>query len=173
MLLGRNPGKIYQSGDRFRRETSLLYLDESELRLNRELSEMPSIIAMNPFRCRMWEFHDRLETHINERTCRAEIASFSKHGQIVAVLGRSLHGDKSYDVELITGARRLFVELFAMVTRRSLQTARRYRACLEDLTFAGLAGSPVGAVARILQAATAQVGDSTMNGQSNPKGEGL
>jgi hypothetical protein len=23
---------------------------------------------MNPFRCRMWEFHDRLEAHINEKT---------------------------------------------------------------------------------------------------------
>jgi ParB family chromosome partitioning protein len=57
----------------------------------------------------MWEFHDRLEAHISERTCRAEIASFSRHGQFVPVLGRSLHGDASYDAELITGARRLFV----------------------------------------------------------------
>jgi ParB family chromosome partitioning protein len=57
----------------------------------------------------MWEFHDRLETHISEVTCRAEIASFGAHGQFVAVLGRSLKGDTSHDVELITGARRLFV----------------------------------------------------------------
>src|SRR5580698_7585424 len=70
---------------------------------------MPSIITVSPFRCRMWDLHDRLETHINERTCRAEIDSFSKHGQIVAAIGRSVHGDKNCDVELITGARRLFV----------------------------------------------------------------
>lgn len=70
---------------------------------------MASIIAMNPFRCRMWEFHDRLEAHISEETCRAEIASFSKQGQLVPVLGRPLRGDASYDAELITGARRLFV----------------------------------------------------------------
>lgn len=70
---------------------------------------MPSITMMNPFRCRMWEFHDRLEAHISEATCRAEIASFTAHGQFVAVLGRSLKGNASHDVELITGARRLFV----------------------------------------------------------------
>jgi hypothetical protein len=57
----------------------------------------------------MWELHDRLEAHINEDTCRAEIASFGAHGQFVAVLGRRLKGDASHDIELITGARRLFV----------------------------------------------------------------
>jgi len=70
---------------------------------------MSTTTEINPFRCRMWEFHDRLEPHINERTCRAEIASFSKHGQLVPVLGRPLRGDPGYDVELITGARRLFI----------------------------------------------------------------
>jgi len=70
---------------------------------------MPSITPINPFRCRMWEFHDRLEAHISEHTCRAEIASFTAHGQFVAVLGRPLRGDPNHDVELITGARRLFV----------------------------------------------------------------
>lgn len=70
---------------------------------------MPSITPMNPFRCRMWEFHDRLESHINEQTCRAEIVSFNAHGQHVPVLGRPLRGDPNHDVELITGARRLFV----------------------------------------------------------------
>jgi ParB family chromosome partitioning protein len=57
----------------------------------------------------MWELHDRLETHITEHTCRAEIESFEKHGQLVPVLGRPVKDDSSYDVELIYGARRLFV----------------------------------------------------------------
>jgi ParB family transcriptional regulator, chromosome partitioning protein len=70
---------------------------------------MPSFVAMNPFRCRMWALHDRLEAYISERTCRDEIESFSRHGQFVPVLGRLLHGDPSYDAELICGARRLFV----------------------------------------------------------------
>jgi ParB family chromosome partitioning protein len=70
---------------------------------------MPSVSMMNPFRCRMWEFHDRLALHISERTCRAEIRSFTAHGQFVAVLGRPLRGDPDHEVELITGARRLFV----------------------------------------------------------------
>jgi ParB family chromosome partitioning protein len=70
---------------------------------------MPTMKLMNPFRCRMWKLHDRLDAHINEATCRAEIASFEGHGQLVAVLGRTLQGDGDHDVELITGARRLFV----------------------------------------------------------------
>jgi ParB family chromosome partitioning protein len=57
----------------------------------------------------MWALHDRIETHVTEDTCRAEIESISKHGQLVPVLGRPLQNDPDYDVELIYGARRLFV----------------------------------------------------------------
>ena len=70
---------------------------------------MPSIVAVNPFKCRMWGLHDRLDTHINEETCRAEIESFLRHGQLVPVLGRRLNGDPGHEIELIYGARRLFV----------------------------------------------------------------
>jgi ParB/RepB/Spo0J family partition protein len=65
--------------------------------------------SFSPFRCRMWEFHDRLEETITEVSCRAEIASFLSNGQQTPVLGRSLPRDPDYDVELIYGARRLFV----------------------------------------------------------------
>jgi ParB family transcriptional regulator, chromosome partitioning protein len=67
------------------------------------------IVFINPFRCRLWDLHDRIETHITEESCRAEIESISRHGQIVPALGRPLRGTPDYDVELICGARRLFV----------------------------------------------------------------
>jgi ParB family chromosome partitioning protein len=70
---------------------------------------MQNIVSANPFRCRMWDLHPRLEQHITEETCRAEIESFSKHGQMLAVLGRPARGDADCEVELIYGARRLFV----------------------------------------------------------------
>jgi ParB family transcriptional regulator, chromosome partitioning protein len=70
---------------------------------------MPQIVSVNPFRCRMWSLHDRLEHLIQEETCRTEIASFIKHGQVIAVLGRPVHDDPECDIELIFGARRLFV----------------------------------------------------------------
>lgn len=70
---------------------------------------MPKIIAMSPFRCRVWDLHDRFESHVTEDTCKAEIESFSKHGQLIPALGRLIQGDPSYDVELVCGARRLFV----------------------------------------------------------------
>lgn len=68
-----------------------------------------NVISMSPFRCRMWALHDRVESTISEHSCREEIASFTKHGQLVPVLGRPLKSDPDYDVELIYGARRLFV----------------------------------------------------------------
>jgi ParB family chromosome partitioning protein len=70
---------------------------------------MQKIVSVNPFRCRMWALHDRSEAHITEDSCRAEIDSFERHGQLVPALGRALQGDPDYEVELIFGARRLFV----------------------------------------------------------------
>lgn len=70
---------------------------------------MGSVVAVNPFRCRMWPLHDRLEEYINEVSCRSEIESFAKQGQLVAVLGRPVKNDPDCDVELIYGSRRLFV----------------------------------------------------------------
>jgi ParB family chromosome partitioning protein len=70
---------------------------------------MKLIKLVDPFRCVMWGLHDRLEGEITEATCKAEIESFLKHGQLIPVLGRPISGDSGHDVELIYGARRLFV----------------------------------------------------------------
>ena len=70
---------------------------------------MKSIVAVNPFDCRMWDMHDRLETQLTEETCKAEIESFVKHGQLIPALGRPLFQDPNHKIELIYGARRLFV----------------------------------------------------------------
>ena len=70
---------------------------------------MHTVTTVNPFNCRMWQLHHRLEDHITEETCRAEITSFTEHGQLVPVLGRSLRQDSEHEIELIYGARRLFV----------------------------------------------------------------
>ena len=67
------------------------------------------VVRVNPFRCRMWSLHDRLGDYITEQSCRAEIESFARYGQLVPALGRALRNDHECDVELIYGARRLFV----------------------------------------------------------------
>jgi len=67
------------------------------------------IVRVNPFRCRMWPLHDRLGDYITEESCRGEIESFTRYGQLVPALGRALRDDRDWDVELIFGARRLFV----------------------------------------------------------------
>jgi ParB family chromosome partitioning protein len=70
---------------------------------------MKSISFVDPFRCRMWDLHDRLESDLTEENCKEEIESFQTHGQLLPVLGRPLRGDPAHDIELIFGARRLFI----------------------------------------------------------------
>lgn len=70
---------------------------------------METVVSVSPFTCRMWALHQRLEHHVNEETCRTEIESIVRHGQLIPVLGRRLSGDPEHEIELIYGARRLFV----------------------------------------------------------------
>jgi ParB/RepB/Spo0J family partition protein len=70
---------------------------------------MTNVISLNPFRCRMWSGHDRLDEYINEETCRDEIQSVLTYGQLIPVLCRPLSRDNDHSHELIFGARRLFV----------------------------------------------------------------
>jgi ParB family chromosome partitioning protein len=64
---------------------------------------------VDAFRCKVWDLHDRLEEQITEQTCAEVIRSFQDHGQLVPALGRQTRGNPDVDVELIYGARRLFV----------------------------------------------------------------
>lgn len=68
-----------------------------------------TILEVDPHRCRMWELHDRLEEHLPHSTSATQIERFDRRGQLAPVLGRSLNGDPTYDVELVFGARRLFI----------------------------------------------------------------
>jgi ParB family chromosome partitioning protein len=68
-----------------------------------------NIVSVSPFRCRVWSLHDRIEENVTEETCKEEIESFLSYGQRVPALGRPLKNDPDFDVELIYGARRLFV----------------------------------------------------------------
>jgi ParB family chromosome partitioning protein len=66
-------------------------------------------IDADPFCCRMWDLHDRIDTHISETTCKQMIESIAMHGQLVPALGRLLANNLNFDIELIYGARRLFI----------------------------------------------------------------
>lgn len=77
--------------------------------MTRSQAGLRTIVTVSPFRCRMWDLHDRMDAGLSEKMCRGEIESFSSQGQLVPALGRRLKGSADYDVELICGARRLFV----------------------------------------------------------------
>jgi ParB family chromosome partitioning protein len=68
-----------------------------------------SSVAADPFRCRIWTLNARVAKDITEASCKAEIESFARDGQLLPVIGRTLWGDPDFDVEVICGARRLFV----------------------------------------------------------------
>ena len=68
-----------------------------------------AVRTVNPFKCRMWEMHDRLSENIDCKSCASLIDSIRKHGQRHAVLARVSDGPDNFEYELIYGARRLFV----------------------------------------------------------------
>jgi ParB/RepB/Spo0J family partition protein len=72
-------------------------------------TRVSNICTVNPFECRMWAGHIRMRELVTEESCREEIDSFLQHGQKQPVLGRPIRGDSAYRVELVYGARRLFV----------------------------------------------------------------
>lgn len=77
-----------------------------------------TIISVDPFRCRPWALHDRLDEQITAESCRDEIESVRKHGQLVPALGRKLQNEPMYEVEVVCGARRLFVARYLKVALR-------------------------------------------------------
>jgi len=68
-----------------------------------------SFVTADPFRCRAWEFSNRIEGYVTEDSCRAEIESVKRDGQLVPVIGRALTDNPDFEIEIICGARRLFV----------------------------------------------------------------
>jgi ParB family chromosome partitioning protein len=68
-----------------------------------------SIITADPFRCRVWALNDRLQDFLTEASCQAEIESVARDGQLVPVVGRALPGNPDFDIEVVCGARRLFI----------------------------------------------------------------
>jgi ParB family chromosome partitioning protein len=69
---------------------------------------LPNIQLVSPFKCRMWDMHDRLGEEVSVRSCGSLIESLRKHGQKQPVLGRQIPAGRDYEMELIYGARRLF-----------------------------------------------------------------
>lgn len=77
-----------------------------------------SLITVDPFRCRVWDLTDRIEEYVTEESCRAEIASMERDGQLVPVVGRVLKNDPDFDIEIVCGSRRLFIARYLNVPIR-------------------------------------------------------
>lgn len=77
-----------------------------------------SLLTFDPFRCRVWDLNDRIEGYVTEATCRAEIDSIARAGQLVPVIGRPIRSDPAFDIEVICGTRRLFVARYLKIPLR-------------------------------------------------------
>lgn len=69
---------------------------------------LSSLQFISPFKCRMWDLHDRLGEDLNTASCTTLIESIRLHGQKRPALGRAVRRADAYEVELLYGARRLF-----------------------------------------------------------------
>jgi ParB/RepB/Spo0J family partition protein len=63
---------------------------------------------VSPFKCRMWDMHDRLGEEVTPASCASLIESIQKHGQKQPALARRRADGNGHEYELIYGARRLF-----------------------------------------------------------------
>lgn len=66
------------------------------------------IEQVEPARCTLWQFHERLGDELNSGSCKELITSMQRHGQRHPVLGRRLARTAGAKIELIYGGRRLF-----------------------------------------------------------------
>jgi ParB/RepB/Spo0J family partition protein len=72
-------------------------------------ASLATIVSVNPFRCRLWAGHERMEEGITERSCEAELNSIATQGQLTPVIARPATDGLDHDFEIVCGARRLFV----------------------------------------------------------------
>jgi ParB family transcriptional regulator, chromosome partitioning protein len=72
-------------------------------------TDTPSFVIADPFRCRIWDLNARVAKDVTATSCQAEIESFMREGQLVPVIGRTLRNSPDFDIEVICGARRLFI----------------------------------------------------------------
>ena len=65
--------------------------------------------TVQPTKCKMWHLHERLGENINGESCSSLLRSIAAYGQRHPVVGRRIPEAQGYAIELIFGARRLFV----------------------------------------------------------------
>jgi ParB family chromosome partitioning protein len=68
-----------------------------------------SFVAVDPFRCRVWELNCLEKEYVNQASYRAETEITTDDGRLSPVIGRRLTGNPEFDVEVICGIRRMYI----------------------------------------------------------------
>ena len=86
------------------RAQPIRYLDTMEQGI-----ETQDIFEVDTERCVLWPYHNRLYDLLTEEDCADLIESIRTHGQLVPAIGRRRRSDDRVNIEIISGARRLWV----------------------------------------------------------------
>lgn len=62
----------------------------------------------SPWRCRVWDLHDRMFDSLTTQNCSDIIQSIKSEGQLYPAIGRIVRGEPDVDIEIVCGARRLY-----------------------------------------------------------------
>ncbi len=100
--------------------TEIAVIDDRNVDSQRKMEESPGgfpifqekiekiAIALDPKRCRPWQFHNRDMAWLTIERCNDLISSIQKHGQHQPALVRPLLQDPNFEYEIIYGVRRWF-----------------------------------------------------------------
>jgi ParB family transcriptional regulator, chromosome partitioning protein len=67
-----------------------------------------SILSVDPKRCKLWKYHNRIQEYLTEISCADIIESMKVRGQEQPAIAREIKGNPEYDFEIIYGSRRRF-----------------------------------------------------------------
>jgi len=71
--------------------------------------ETVTTYEVDPARCRLWSYHNRMYKLLDDKSCASLIESIRTHGQREPAKVRRIKGDAKHEFEVIAGARRLWV----------------------------------------------------------------
>ncbi len=98
------------SAPRANRQQPIRYLDAMDQSIDTQ-----DVFEMDTERCVPWPFHNRLYELLTETECSDLIESIRTHGQLVPAIGRRHKTEGRADIEIVSGARRLWVARFLKI----------------------------------------------------------
>ena len=106
------------------------------------MNNRPKYIMTSPWRCRVWDLHDRMFDSLTTQNCSDIIQSIKSEGQLYPAISRIVRGEPDVDIEIVCGARRLYaaqqLEIDLKVDLKELDDRKALRNNLKELSITRL-----------------------------------